>query len=555
MPPKRFEGKFGIPPSHSTESELTSALYRLPEGIDPQRIDKLAEEIVAEVDVELGHRYQAWLAEHGEGAAAPLQALSAEHVQTLQLKLARHFEHTEKDEHLNIPVLVDALLETPRFLENDKGSIEKLHDIHHVKSLQRSAELRRKRAEMTGKEELNPYEALFETSSGDYYLARLLNMPHLEQESEDLGHCVGLEDTYINRIKRGEVEILSLRQKRDHSPVVTIEYDLKHKTLRQVRGGGDESPKLGFHRYIHDLIEALERLPQTATDTGELRVIASNEVRDARKILTIHESVVQGKPLSRADLIFLYEIDTPIAYFNDEEDQMVAELLGGRDDHEDLPVLFDCAPEDIARSVAEITESTKAYIGPLEPGIFDRLSETVEHIYTFFPNERVKFHHIELGTSIKDGPALEKALALQNMNLGYYAKHHFKNSDFTTLLDHRHITLVEVTAASLSFLIRTEYDTICRLAQEVGLDLCPIEVGPQLRLQYKDQPQGGWLAVAMRPIEDESGDTGIFTLYSNDDGLSLGMITTDARTTWSPDTHFIFLRPAKEPQVTQSPSR
>ena len=38
-------------------------------------------------------------------------------------------------------------------------------------------------------------------------------------------------------------------------------------------------------------------------------------------------------------------------------------------------------------------------------------------------------------------------------------------------------------------------------AQELGWDLCPAEVGPQIQLHYPDQLRVGWLRIAMEPIE------------------------------------------------------
>ena len=53
MPPKRFEGKFGIPSSHAIDSQLTSALYRLPESMSLEYINNLTKEIVDRVNQRL----------------------------------------------------------------------------------------------------------------------------------------------------------------------------------------------------------------------------------------------------------------------------------------------------------------------------------------------------------------------------------------------------------------------------------------------------------------------------------------------------------------------
>lgn len=52
----------------------------------------------------------------------------------LKLKLARHFQ---RDETCDVNTLVDALVETPRFLQKEQGSIRKLFEVHEVKTLQK----------------------------------------------------------------------------------------------------------------------------------------------------------------------------------------------------------------------------------------------------------------------------------------------------------------------------------------------------------------------------------------------------------------------------------
>ena len=134
--------------------------------------------------------------------------LTPERQAVLRLKLARHFQKTDE---VDPSTLFDALVETPKFIDTDKGSLMRLMEVHQQKTLQRIAEARKRRAELGDKESFNPYENLFTTKSGNYYMARLLNMPHLEAESAYMKHCVGTSDSYINQIKRGDIEILSFR--------------------------------------------------------------------------------------------------------------------------------------------------------------------------------------------------------------------------------------------------------------------------------------------------------------------------------------------------------
>src|SRR5262249_60691945 len=69
------------------------------------------------------------------------------------------------------------------------------------------------------------------------------------------------------------------------------------------------------------------------------------------------------------------------------------------------------------------------------------------------------------------------------------------------------LDLVVLTAADLGFQEGyTSLAEIYRRAIELGLNLCPAEEGPQLRLQYGDQPVGEFLHIAMDPIATYHGD-------------------------------------------------
>jgi hypothetical protein len=193
----------------------------------------------------------------------------------LKLKITRYFQNNKI---LDENTLIDAIVESPNFLNSPKGSLHRLFEIHEQKTLVKIAESRKKRAEIKGGEVFNPYEALFETSSGNYFMARLLNMPHLEEESNYMEHCVGTSDSYINKIKKGEFEILSFRNTPKivdnklevDRPILTIEYDLKNKTIEQIKGHSDELLN-GHEKYFWDFVESLKKLKGTKNDKGENR--------------------------------------------------------------------------------------------------------------------------------------------------------------------------------------------------------------------------------------------------------------------------------------------
>ena len=46
-----------------------------------------------------------------------------------------------------------------------------------------------------------------------------------------------------------------------------------------------------------------------------------------------------------------------------------------------------------------------------------------------------------------------------------------------------------------------EFDGVARWAKYVGLEPCPMEVGPQLRLQYPEQPEGEECVLFMEPVK------------------------------------------------------
>jgi hypothetical protein len=107
------------------------------------------------------------------------------------------------------------------------------------------------------------------------------------------------------------------------------------------------------------------------------------------------------------------------------------------------------------------------------------------------------------------------------------------------------LDLVVVSASELGLRNATPVADIYRRAAELGLELCPAEAAPLLRLQYLDQPVGEFLSVAMQPIATYAGDlvslsvgnAGTGPLLIGGDGSPELVRSTSAR--------FVFVRPQR----------
>ena len=165
---------------------------------------------------------------------------SGAEAQRLREKIAAYIGKTNP-EHIDIPTMRDAIAE--KITASPQGRVRwfqkagLLHTLeeHARENTRRAAELRRSVAERT---DWTPVPAETLSADGRYYLAQLLTEGHLKQESAFLEHCLGAGslDYYLPRVRRGEIEIFSVRDARTHEPVVTIEYDVRSKSIQQVKG-------------------------------------------------------------------------------------------------------------------------------------------------------------------------------------------------------------------------------------------------------------------------------------------------------------------------------
>ncbi len=103
--------------------------------------------------------------------------------------------------------------------------------------------------------------------------------------------------------------------------------------------------------------------------------------------------------------------------------------------------------------------------------------------------------------------------------------------------------LVRVTVAELGFPNGETRREIYARALKLGLELCPSEVGPQLRLQYSDQPKGEWVIIGMEPITDSGGYSSVFYVVRDGAGLWLNGYSGHPEVFfWDDSGHFVFVR-------------
>jgi hypothetical protein len=145
---------------------------------------------------------------------------------------------------------------------------------------------------------------------------------------------------------------------------------------------------------------------------------------------------------------------------------------------------------------------------------------------------------IEIGGMTK--PQLMEELERRSILMNEYARRLFADSRFVTSTSRSRIQTVEVAVRDLGFGQGAICADICQRAAGLGLEVCPLELGPFMRLQYRDQPEGPRLPVfSERLSADVDVPTG-FYLRCLDRTLWLRGYTASQDWLCDPDEHFVF---------------
>ena len=128
----------------------------------------------------------------------------------------------------------------------------------------------------------------------------------------------------------------------------------------------------------------------------------------------------------------------------------------------------------------------------------------------------------------------------------------FASDLFTTCEIRYSVTTVELTVRDLGFPQGATSAEIYERAGALGLGFCSLELGPHLRLQYLDQPEGYW-GMPSRQHQAPSGSITIASEQLSEDDFPKGFYLrcikgvlwlrgyrSGPEHVWEPDDHFIF---------------
>lgn len=151
---------------------------------------------------------------------------------------------------------------------------------------------------------------------------------------------------------------------------------------------------------------------------------------------------------------------------------------------------------------------------------------------------------IKLGTGFKAAYDFRTTIVEKGMKVSDLAGDILSRPAFRAAGEGMEVDLIKVTVAELG-LECVRGKQIYARARELGLDLCPAEVGPQLRLQYKDQPDGECLVVGMEPILGSVAALSVFSVGRHGSELRLHVHCGSPDTPWNSLTQWVFVRPRK----------
>lgn len=342
------------------------------------------------------------------------------------------------------------------------------------------------------------------------------------------GWCTAGESTAEAQLQGGDFYVYYSYDKNNQPIIPRVAIRMEENHIAEVRGIAQEQ---NLDPYIGEVLD--EKLAEFGSE-GEAY---QKKSADMKKLTAIDKKNQLGQKLSKNELKFLYEIDSNIEGFGYQRDPQIQEIIQTRNIKEDAPIVFDCGPEKIAWKKEEVNENTRVYIGEWNIEIFQTIRNypNITYLYESFLDKKIFMQNLETDSNIDSPQKAKQALKEKNIYLSDWGKDILEKTKFSK--DSQSYNLVRFTVGELGLLNGSTTEEIFQKAQELGLELCPAEVGPHLRLQYLGKE---WMLMAMKQISDRFSDPSIFRLGRIGGQLGLDGYDATSSNEWGSDYEFVF---------------
>jgi len=260
---------------------------------------------------------------------------------------------------------------------------------------------------------------------------------------------------------------------------------------------------------------------------------------DMKFLTEIDHKTQKGEVLTKEDLQFLYEVNSSIEGFGYEKDPRIEEIRIKRNLQEDLPIIFECKPSQVALKKEDVKLDTLVYVGEWTSKVMNLLPETTKYIYEEFPDKKVFRRIIKTDPNIDSPEKAKQAILDRGFRIHGRVEEILQKISFSK--ERKEYNLVSFSVKNLGFPRGANTKQIYDKAEELGLEICPPEVGPLLLLNYLDQLSDEYLRISMKAIEDSNGDAQLF--YVGHDGGARYINTNwgDLDHSWGAGNRFVFL--------------
>ncbi len=353
------------------------------------------------------------------------------------------------------------------------------------------------------------------------------HMPLVESlQGHGTGWCTAGESTAKSQLQQGDFYVYYSETSEGDLEIPRAAIRMQDGKIAEVRGIAEQQ---NLDPYVADIVkEKMHEFPDGKQ--------YEKKSEDMKKLTYIENKSKLGTQLDRSDLRFLYEMDSAIEGFGYQKDPRIAEILSTRNPMDDAPVIFDCKPDQIANTIDQVNEKTVAYIGPWNIEVYQKMPDTVKYLYESFPETKIFKQSLELSTKTPEQYTKE---LIDNGNQIYSYAQQILNK-IEALKSPEQISLVSFSVEQLGFPNGATLQEIYDKAQSMGLELCPPQVGPELRLSYTDQPNNEYLVIAMEAITDADGGPGLFGVDRFDSEPYLGNFYGGLGFRWRGNYRFVF---------------